>query len=162
MNGRPYFDRLVQDLAAGRLPPDAVREWLIDGKRCWETEPDTTLEAALGLIRIRDARHWRDAALTEAVALMPEDWKTSEKVRQVRKVEHRLKPYLTEPELFGFNDRPAWYAVIFEAMRYSPLPKGFRQLHDLCNSNLCNSAGKCKKPGPEYDQDRHQTAEERT
>lgn len=136
MIGRKYLARLVADLEAGRCPPDAVRRWLIDGRRRWENEPDTSLEAALGLIRTKDAITLRDAALAEALRAMPDGWKVSDRIRAVRKAESTMKPYVDEPELFSFRNKPPWYVAICEAMRNAPLPAKDRQLHAICSRTV--------------------------
>jgi len=155
MNGRQHFERLVQDLKAGRRPPAAVRQWLADGAKRWECEPDTSLEVALGLIRSRDALHFRNVAIAEAVKAMPAQWPTSERVRQVRRAERALTPYLSDPELASVRNRPAWFPPVLEAIRYAPLPGGDRQLRELCSL-----PGNCKKPARQYRQRQERKTED--
>ena len=154
MNGWALLDELIRDLEAGRKPPPRVRDWLVKGKRRWERESATSLENALGLVRTEDARTFRDVALAEAARLMPAGWSTSERVRQVRKIERGLEPYLSDLAAPTFRNRPPWYALIFEAMRFAPLPGGDRQLHKLCTPGQ-----ECKKPGGECELSKHEDRE---
>lgn len=142
MNGRQHFERLVQDLKAGRRPPGEVLQWLIEGKRLWEQDPRVTLEGAFGLVRSREAVYMRDALIGQAVSRMPDGWTIAEKIRQVKRIAKKLEPYRSDPDQFGWRDVPAWYQEIFLAMEHAPIPKA-RQLR-----KVCTQSEKCKKPVP--------------
>jgi len=124
---------------AGEKIPDDLRAWLLDGLRRWERSQES-LEAALGIVRNREALSLRDAHLKRAVELMPRSSTKGERVQRIEAAARSLSKF-PSPDDVNWNDRPDWHEPLMFAIQAAPLP-GRRRLYDLCNFQES-----CKKTG---------------
>jgi len=130
VNGRTKIDRLRKAVYAGGKIPDDLRAWLLDGLRRWERSQES-LEAALGIVRNREALSLRDAHLKRAVELMPRSSTKGERVQRIEAAARSLATF-SDPQAVDWSNRPDWHEPLMFAMQAAPLP-GRRRLYDLCS-----------------------------